>query len=219
MPMPVRGSLVCAVFAAALLLAGCRLWTVRPIEDAQATNPGVLSPVAYVDSIWSARLLPAISNTAVDARTLLDALARSRDAARAKYCRQPANGPCYLIVKGAGRVIAADQRTRSGFLAVDIAPFEGSPDLTIQIGPVLRGVSLRDATGIVQFTDFVNQIQFADVGNELNARVLKAVLAPLDAPAWKGRTVDFAGTASLGDASGPAIQDLVPIRLSLQEAR
>jgi len=201
-----------AVFFAALLLGGCKLWTVRPIEDTQTTNPGSLSAAAYVDSIWSPKLLPAISSAAVDAQTLLDAQA-------GKYCHQTANGPCYLIVKGEGRVIGADQRSRSGILEIDIAPFDGKPDLTIQVGPVLRGVALRDATGIVQFSDFTNQIQFADVGNELNARVLKTVLGPFDVAGSKGRTVEFAGTAVSGDSSGPAIRDLVPVRLAVKEAR
>ena len=197
--------------AVSLFLAGCKLWTVRPIDDGNSANPGALGPAAYVDSIWSAKLLPAISSAAVDARTLLDAQA-------GKYCHQTANGPCYLIVKGEGRVIAADQRSRTGVLETDIAPFDGKPDLTIQIGPVLRGVALRDATGIVQFSDFTNQIQFADVGNELNARVLKTVLAPLDIPSLKGRTVEFEGTAVVGDP-GPPIRDLVPVRLVVKEAR
>jgi predicted lipoprotein len=156
---------------------------------------------------------------AVDARTLLDALTQAQDTARAKYCHQTGNGPCYLIVKGEGRVIEVDHRSRVGFLAVDIAPFDGKADLTIQIGPILRGVALRDATGIVQFTDFVNQIQFADVGNELNGRVLKSVLTSSDIAAWKGRSVDFEGTAVLADAPGPPIRDLVPVRLAVKEAR
>jgi len=207
------------VFALALLLTGCKLWTVRPIEDAQAANPGALGPVAYVNSIWSAKLLPSVSKAAVDARALLDALGQSQDGARAKYCHQTANGPCYLIVRGEGRVVAVDQRSRVGFLAVDIAPLDSTPDLTIQIGPVLRGAALRDATGIVQFTDFVNQLQFADVGNELNSRVLRTVLGPVDVASSKGRTVEFEGTAVLGDASGPPIRDLVPVRLAVKEAR
>ena len=219
MPASGRGAPICATIAAVLLLAGCKLWTVRPIGEAEASNPGALAPAAYVDSIWSAKLLPALSNSAVDARALLNALEQSPGAARAKYCRQTANGPCYLIVKGEGRVVTVDQHSRSGFLAVDIAPFDGRPDVTIQVGPVLRGVALRDATGIVQFTNFANQIAFADVGNELNTRVLKTVLAPLDTAPWKGRAVEFAGAASLGEAPGPAIRELVPVRLAVKEAR
>jgi predicted lipoprotein len=218
-PIPTRGFLRRAVLVAVFAFSACKLWTVRPIESAQAADPGALGPVAYVDSIWSAKLLPAISSAAVDARTLLDALAQSPDAARAKYCHQTANGPCYLIVKGEGRVAAVDQRSRAGFLAVDVAPLDGRPDLTIQTGPILRGVALRDAAGIVQFTDFLNQLQFADVGNELNARVLKTVLGPLDITAWQGRTVNFEGPAVAGEASGPPIRDLVPVRLTVKEAR
>jgi predicted lipoprotein len=122
-------------------------------------------------------------------------------------------------VKGTGRVLSVDTRSRNGLLLVDVAPLDRRPDISIQIGPVLRGTSLRDATGIVHFTDFINQLQFADVANELNARVLRTVLAPLTPPALAGRTVAFAGTASMDDGGQPPIRDLVPIKLSVEEGR
>ena len=210
--LPLR-ILVCAACCG---LTGCVPWTVRPIEDTTASGAkGAITPAAYVDQIWTSRLLPAIESSAVEAPALLHSLQQGSSTARAQFARPNANAASYWIVKGQGRVIAVDQRSRNGLVMVDVAPFDGRPDVSIQIGPVLRGTSLRDATGLVRFTDFLNQLHFADVGNELNDRVLKSVLAPLEVKALKGRQVSFLGTAA-ADEGAPPIHALVPVRLELQ---
>ena len=209
-----------AAFAAGL--ASCVPWTVRPIgtETDAGSGPAVAGPVEYVDSIWSARLIPAVLNGAVDARVLLDTLAASPADAAQRYRHREPNGPVYFLVKGRGTMTAVDTGSRMGLAQVDVAPYDGRADISIQIGPVLRGTALRDATGIVRFTDFVNQLQFADVGNELNSRVLKTVLAPLDATKLKGRVVTFAGAlAAPQGKTEPPLRELVPIQLTIEESR
>jgi predicted lipoprotein len=89
----------------------------------------------------------------------------------------------------------------------------------MQIGPVLRGTALRDATGIVRFSDFVNQLQFADVGTELNERVLNAVLATLDKATLKGRVVIFAGVLTAESNAEPPLRELIPVKLLVEEAK
>jgi predicted lipoprotein len=207
---------------ALLALGSCVPWTVRPIDEkpgAGQSGDASLNPAAYVDRIWSSRLLPAILESAVDARTLLDALAASPEAAREKYGRRQQSGPAYFIVKGAGRVLEVDTRSRNGILTLDIAPPDGAADVAIQIGPVLRGTSLRDSTGIVRFSDFVNQLQFADVSNELNARVLGEVLRSVNPAALRNKVVSFAGTATLGEGGQPPIRDLIPVKLTVEAGR
>jgi predicted lipoprotein len=112
-----------------------------------------------------------------------------------------------------------DIRSRNGLALVDIEPRDQWPDVSIQIGPVVRGTSLRDATGIVGFTDFVNQIQFADAGNELNDRVLKTVLAPVDKSKLKGQVVSFAGTLAAEVKAEPPLRELVPVVLAVKGRR
>ena len=197
-----------------LMASGCVPWTVRPIEE--PTTRKELTPAAYVESIWSSKLLPRVMESAVDARVLLDALGPSADEATKRYGRREGGGPWYFTVKGSGRVVNVDTRSRTGLMLVDVAPFDGRAEVSIQIGPVLRGTSLRDATGIVQFTDFVNQLQFADVANELNARVMQAL--PVGVTDGRGRAVTFAGTAA-GATEAPLIRELVPVRLEMEATR
>jgi predicted lipoprotein len=159
-------------------LASCAPWTVRPIESgnpAKAATPG-----AFVESIWASRLVPHIVNHAVEARALIEALAASPAEAERRFGHREGSGPCHFAVKGRGRVVSIDAGSRHGLALVDLAPYEGRAEVSLQIGPVLRGNALRDVTGLVPFSGFVNQLEFADAGNELNARVLKSVLAPVD---------------------------------------
>lgn len=208
-----------AIVALSLGLGSCVPWTVRPIdgEKDSAGAPATANPKAYVDSIWEAKLLPAVLNADVDARTLLDALAASPQDAEARYGHREANGPVYFIVKGQGIVTSVDTRSRTGLALVDVAPFDQRPDLSIQIGPVLRGTSLRDATGIVRFTDFVNQLRFADVGNELNERVLRTILAPLDKATLRGKLITFAGTLPAEANADPPLRELLPVTLVVEK--
>jgi predicted lipoprotein len=59
----------------------------------------------------------------------------------------------------------------------------------------------------------VNQIQHADVGNELNARVEREVLQRLDRASLRGRYVRFAGMASLEEGRPLTI---TPVRLEVE---
>jgi len=63
----------------------------------------------------------------------------------------------------------------------------------------------------------VNQLQFADVGNELNARILKPVLDPLDKAALGGRVVRFAGTVAAEKGAVPPLRELLPVELVVEE--
>jgi predicted lipoprotein len=95
-------------------------------------------------------------------------------------------------------------------MAVDLLPGDGKADAEIQIGPVLRGTSLRDAMGFIEFGQFVNQLEFANVGNELNARVSRQVLPRARALAVTGNNIEFAGTFSESSGSLPQI---VPVTI------
>lgn len=201
----------------ALSLAGCVPWTVRPIESAEEKQNqarGRFNAASYVDSIWSSKLVPAVLNSAVDLRTLLAALEADAGGAARKYGQREGEGPFHFMVKGRGRVLAIDTRSRTGLASVDLAPGDGKPDAFLQVGPVIRGTSLRDAVGFIRFGQFVNQLQFADVANELNARVMNSVLARLKLPALRGKVVSFCGTFTLTPGSPP---DIVPVKLEVEE--
>jgi predicted lipoprotein len=74
---------------------------------------------------------------------------------------------------------------------------------------------LRDALPFVRFSDFVNQIDFAAVASELNARALASSLDRLDPARLKGKIISFRGATVVGPELSPVLE-IVPITLRLE---
>lgn len=206
------GTVVRRVTAVALLLVastGCRIATVRPLDEKGAPEAGTVpasgpfDPVAFVDSIWSSEVLRSLDE-ARDVGTILGEAASVGDAS--------AGRPRSRIVRGEGRVVEVDTRSRSGTATVALGR-DARATVVLQVGPVLTGTAIRDALPALGFDRFVNQIQHADVGNELNARVEREVLGSLDRAGLRGRLVRFAGMASFEEGRPPTV---TPVRLEVQ---
>jgi predicted lipoprotein len=178
------GAILALVLVAA---AGCRIATVRPLDEKGAPAVGAgpaggpFDAAEFVDSIWQPEVLRALDEAA-DVETIAGGASGSR--------------PTPAVVRGHGRVASVDTRSRSGTATVEL---DGGARSTVvlQVGPVITGTAIRDALPALGFDRFVNQIQHADVGNELNARVEREVLERLDRTALPGRFVRFAGMAAL----------------------
>ena len=200
---PPRRLATCPTPVALLLLAiivlstCCKPWTVRPISESVQSQPRGLDASAYVTSIWTARVLPYVREHAVDVASACQAAERP--------------GPGQYLVKGDARVLRADTDARSGLLPIDVAPFDGRPDAAIQIGPVIRGTALRDSLPFIEFSQFLNQLEFARVSNELNARALQT--AP-PASLAAGQTISFTG-AMARPAPGQ-VPEIVAIEFKVQ---
>ena len=179
-----------------LFLTGpaCVPWTAVPIEDDAPTASPASDPKAYVESIWESQLLPVAAGGA----DISD--------------ERPAIGTPALVT-GRAVVIRHDTSSRSGRLLVDLEPVDGEADAAVLTGPVILGTALRDASGFIEFTDFTNQLVFADVANELNQRVLDTVIAPLDLTALPGKTLLFRGAWL---KSGDAMAEIVPVNLEVE---
>ena len=196
-----------SLIAALLLLSACSPWTVVPLSDS-ASAPA--DPKALVDRLWDSRIVPAVLDAAVDVRAVLDAAASNPERARAQF--GPPHG--FLLLKGRGRVLAVDAASLSHPASLDVPPFDGRADVTLQLGPVIFGSALRDATGIIRFSDFVNQLQFADASNALNERAARAAHAAGDPASLRGKLVEFAGACAWNPGTSPG-QSIVPVRLTI----
>ena len=184
-----------------LLLSACVPWTVRPIDKSQSEigSGRPFDAAAYVDSIWSAKVLPAVSTQAVEL---------SGPAAAAGH-----NGTCFLV-RGEGKVLRVDASSQARVLIVDLAPYDGRPDAALEIGPMIFGTVLRDALPFIQFSQFVNQLDYARVGSALNDRVLRTTLASLPQKGLAGAIITFSGAASR--PAGAALPEIVPVTLAIR---
>ena len=71
--------------------------------------------------------------------------------------------------------MAAKTDTRAATADVDIDG-DGTADATVQLGPVIRGTTLRDVQPFFDFTAFRDQIAFAELARALNDQAYKTAL-------------------------------------------
>ena len=188
-------------------------WTVRPIDGVSA-NGG--DPAARVDRDWSSTVRPALMASAVDVRAVVDALRASPGSARARFGRADGAGGWYVVVRGTGRVLSIDRISAAGVARIDLAPYDDREDLSLQVGPVIRGSALRDATDLVPFNNFPNQLAYADAANALNARAFRDVLERAVSTLGPGQLVTFVAAGTTDAPEGSQLAGLVPIDLSVE---
>jgi len=204
-----------SLLASLLFLTSCKLWTIRPIESKGQTAVVASQQVnadTYVDSIWQSKVVPTMLEKAVDLAAVLSALDADSEAAKKQYSSGDAGGAAHFIVKGAGRITRVESRSQNRTITVTLTNYQGKAEVVIQVGPVFRGTSIRDAVGFIQFNQFVNQLQFADVGNKLNDRVAASVIKDFDLATAQGKQVSFHGAFTLSDRNKIVI---TPVQISV----
>ena len=200
-----RRTVVTSVLLALLVsLTACKLWTIRPIAS-KAQTSAASSPQfnadAYVDSIWQSKVVPTMLEKAVELSTVMTALDADVEAAKKQFSSGDAGGAAHFIVKGEGRVSRVNASSQNRTVSLSLPNYKGKAEVLLQVGPVFRGTSLRDAVGFIQFNQFVNQLQFAEVGNKLNDRVATAVIKDFDLTSAQGKQLTFYGAFTLNDPS------------------
>ncbi|SNT54269.1 Predicted lipoprotein [Asanoa hainanensis] len=184
-------------------------------RDGAAATAAPADAKSYVADAWSARIVPTVHEKAVDIVTVAAALEQDPAAAGKQYGHQAGSGSPYaFMVMGTGTVTKVDTSVPTGPMTVEVARPGGKPlTLTIATGPVIAGTAVRDGVGFIAFGDFTNQIEYAEVANEINSKVKTEVIAKLDLAAVTGKEVTFYGAfAALPGA--PSIL-LVPTELAV----
>jgi predicted lipoprotein len=199
-----------ATIALSMALAGCArvpgIYVYESPGQGQQAS-GKFDAVAYVDGIWASQVLPTVRDKAVDAATLLPAVKADLPGAGAKYGRRAGTGSPYaFLIKGTGVVKAVDTGKPAGPVTVTVDTPQGPQDITLITGPVIAGTALRDAVG-VDFSQFTNQLDYADVATQLNEHVKRDVIAPLNRDTLTGKKITFAGAFA---ALSPTTLNVVP---------
>jgi predicted lipoprotein len=181
-------------------------------EVAAATS--ATDPRTYADSNWTQKIVPTVHDNAVDVTTVAAAIADDPDAAGKQYGNQAGTGSPYaFMVKGTGTVTDVDTEAPTGPVTVEV-PGKTPLKVTIATGPVIAGTALRDAVGFIAFGDFTNQIDYAEVANQINNKAKTEVIAKVgDKAALKGKKVDFYGAFS---SLAPGTIFLVPTELAVK---
>lgn len=190
------------VFFLALAFSACGLYTTRPI---QANSTGQYNqfnqnfdPVTYANSIWASKVIPTITTKSTDLPTLLAALKANAAATEKRYAAPSSDGSFNFMVKGQGTITSVSTGTRAGSVTLKLAGVDSKTTILLQIGPVIAGTALRDSVGFINFTQFSNQVQFAEVSDQLNAHAAQSLQA-IPFSTLKGKEITFYGAFTLLD--------------------
>jgi predicted lipoprotein len=195
---------------ATVLLAGMcwafppiRVHSLKSIRESQAGTPGVAAKDS-IETFWSRQLLPAAEH-ATDAAAVVHLVAADPKQVRERFGRTVGVSSSYfLFLRGAGRVVAADDES----IALSLKPTGDEPDVVVPLGFVF-GNAVRDATGLVSSSSYPNAQAFNEVSAKLNEIVEKRVLPEFQRVATVGRRVRFVGCVEVADEE----TDLKPLKL------
>lgn len=108
------------------------------------------------------------------------------------------------FVRFSGVVESIEEKSRITDFNVKV----GDTLLTVQIGDILRGNSVRDATKLVNFDQFKNQVQFAQFSKALNKKAVEGIAKP-DA-SWVGSDVTVLAAVTIKNNQ---VQDIIPLEI------
>ena len=216
-------ALITSLCAILLPLSGCKI--VPNDQRAKTTGSSAnqtaegFNAAGYVDSVWASQLTPHFDSKANDLATVIAAVKADLDKAGHDYGHRAASegSPWSFAVKSTGKVVSVNTESRAGTLIVEIASDAGPQQITLQIGPVVKGTAIRDSLPFFSFANVTNQIEFAQVGRAFNERALKEVEKPLAELKTPGTAVEFKGAISL--TSVPETFVVTPVSLKAGSAQ
>lgn len=189
--------------AAGLALAGCKI--VKDVAEDEKAIPADASgddarTALRIADTFDSQLLPLVHETALPLHELRAALAGGLDAAgKAHGNRGAGAGAAWnFAVSGEGRVVEAKLDSRARTLGLD-TDGDGSSDVTLQLGPVIKGSAMRDVAPFYNFDDFRDQIEFAKLGRAINDQLAGRLTVPEGD--LVGRSVTFTGVVPLKSAT------------------
>jgi predicted lipoprotein len=177
---------------------------VRTDELQAARQLTAFDASTFAQSFWTERLTPSLAEAA-DAAELLAAFRQNAQLAREKFGRKVGVGRKRLfMLRGSGTISGVDATG----VRVSIHNEGAEPDVLLRTG-LLFGNTIRDASGLLDASDFANSQHFNDISTELNRIVEASVITKLKEQAAPGRKIQFLGCAELADGAG----DVLPLKV------
>ena len=215
-----RAFLLIGLACLGLSIAACKVIATADKGKAGQGGPNaaaVFNPDKMVDDIWDAKVVPYLAGKAGAFPDVLTQARRNPDEAGAKYGYRAKEGtaPWTVAAKIEGKIVAVETASRAGSIGIDVDG-DGKADVTVQIGPAIRGTALRDSLDFVAFNDFTNQIDFARFGKSFNQHVDRTVLQGLPRDALAGHKVTVLGAFPLEQLDQPPL--VTPAQVSIGPA-
>ena len=216
-------ALVFCVFAILMLTFGIKIVpndqrssTDKSSSSGPAASSSAFDAAAYVESVWAKELVPHFDSKANDLGKVVDAIKKDPDEAGKQFGnRADSEGsPWSFAVKGQATLVSTNTESRAGTLVVSIATSEGPLEVSLQVGPVVKGTSIRDSLPFFSFDKVTNQIEFAQVGRSFNDRAMAQIKD--DVPKFKqaGDSLEFVGAMSFNGSTESFVITPISIKAS-----
>ena len=204
-----RKIVVVSLLLLGLVLVGAFGFTVVSISAVEQTEiEEAFDPVEYVDGIYESRILPTISEKAVELETILSEMEPDSDgkaskesliAITEKYGLITVGEAHVYVVKGSGTVIDVNTDSSMGTMELLLDGYTGPISVLMYLGTRIPSdeTSVRDAVGFIQFGDFREQTEYGKVAAEINKRILTEVLGNLDKENLMGKKITFMGAFNI----------------------
>jgi predicted lipoprotein len=172
-------------------------------------------PDEFVESVWESRAVPVFKEKAVDLHIIKSAIDEDFNIACDQYGTISNDKSGWIfVIKGTGKLLEVNRVSRNGTLLVEVDAGVNTWTLQIQIGPVYKGMVLRDALPFISFNDYQNQIIFSGISSAFNRKIDRDVIIPsaID-DTWVGKNIQFIGALSLRNGQSDWI--ITPVMLAL----
>lgn len=186
--------LVKVVLLVALLAAMGLDTTWRSDTEQTAAERDKFDPKTFAEETYESEVVPAVLEKAVPLPELLEAFAEDPEAAGEEYGERPGSASSFSFAVEATAVAGP---TEGSLMQLQLDEPFADTRVSIQVGPAINGSALRDAVGLFEFGDFVNQVEYADAAAALNTKVKQTVLADVDPAQLEGTSVHVVGAVTL----------------------
>ncbi|MGT3180647.1 DUF2291 family protein [Yersinia enterocolitica] len=167
---------------------------ILPVDPNAVVSDYNQPPDKVASTIWVSKVMPFANSNALSWQQV-------------KQQNQPATGKNSQshFVRFNGKVVVVETEGREGAIRVAV---EGDEQV-LQLGPIVKGNAIRDASTFIRFEDFKNQVQYAQLSKALSKRALQDVAKP-DA-SWIGQQVEVLAAVTV---SPTGLSNAVPLSLN-----
>ncbi|AHM75548.1 DUF2291 family protein [Yersinia hibernica] len=168
---------------------------ILPVDPNAVVSDYNQPPDKVAATIWVSKVMPFANSNAASWQQVK------------QQQSQPATGKNSQsrFVRFSGKVVAVETEGREGAITIAV---DGDEQI-LQLGPIVKGNAIRDASTFIRFEDFKNQVQYAQLAKALSKRALQDVAKP-DA-SWVGQQVDVLAALTLTPTS---LSQAVPLSLN-----
>ena len=191
---------------------------------------GTFNAAQYARDFWDNQLF-SVLDKAVDVKELIELFNTNMNEAVRRHGKTPGVSRSYAyLIRGHGKILTIGK----DFLKVSIREPQTNPDIKIVSGFYIPGNAVRDASGLIDVSDFSDTMKFNEISSEINKILVKEVIRPfLEEKPKVGRRIRFFGATQVAqdvteeklfgrlvsgatEAKEFQLVTVVPIRLELE---